>query len=31
MDAVGLVTEKIWTQLQEQDSIIVSVPKPAEQ
>ncbi len=27
MDAVGLVIEKIWTKLQEVESIIVLVPK----
>lgn len=30
MDTTGLVVEKSWTKAQEEDSIMVLVPKPAE-
>ncbi len=30
MDAAGLVIEKIWTKVQQEESIMVLVPKPAE-
>ena len=30
MDSTGLVIEKIWTETQEDESIMVLVPKPAE-